>query len=73
MKSRNLTIQKGTGRVGALIGFDNTTGATQYQADGLIGPSKGYQVFGLRQGVTAAGWLTEARAMMRRDWRERTA
>ena len=73
MKARNLTITKRPHRVGALIGFDNTTGATQYQADGIMGPSKGYQVFGLRDGITAVGWLTEARTLMRLDWRARKA
>ena len=73
MKARNLTITKCPGRIGVLLGFDNTTGATQYQADKLMGPSQGYQVFGLREGITAVGYLTEARTLMRRDWRERGA
>ena len=46
------------------------SGATQYQADRLMGRS-GYRVLGLREGITLVGYLAEARQLIRADWRRR--
>ena len=45
------------GTVGTLIAYDLVSGATQYQADRLMGRSKGYRVLGLREGITVVGYL----------------
>ena len=36
-----------------------------------MGRSKGYRVLGLREGITAVGYLVEVRQLMRADWRLR--
>lgn len=64
-----LAFRRGVGDVGALVAYDPVSGATEYQADRLMGRSKGYRVLGLRDGITVVGYLSEARQLMRDDHR----
>ena len=69
--AKSLAFRRGAGTVGTLIAYDLVSGATQYQADRLMGRSKGYRVLGLREGITVVGYLDEAYQLMRADWRRR--
>ena len=69
--AKALAFRRGAGDVGTLVAYDLVSGATQYQADRLMGRSKGYRVLGLREGITVVGYLDEAYQLMRADWRRR--
>ena len=55
MTRKSLAFRRGAGTVGTLIAYDLVSGATQYQADRLMGRSQGYRVLGLNDGITAQG------------------